>query len=98
LDQSGIGNPSALDASLQLDAIFRAFPDLLFFIGADGEILDYRNGNTCSIPLPPEKILGHSMRDILPPEAGPIFNHSLRETLKTGKGVSMEYKLQTPEG
>jgi HD-GYP domain-containing protein (c-di-GMP phosphodiesterase class II) len=97
LDQSGVGNPSALDASLQLDAIFRAFPDLLFFMDANGQILDYRNGNPFNIPLPPDKILGHSMRDILPPEAVAIFNHSLRETLKTGKVVSMEYRLQTPE-
>jgi PAS domain-containing protein len=87
-----------LDASLQLDAIFRAFPDLLFFMDADGQILDYRNGNTSILQLPPEKILGHSMRDILPPEIGSKFNHALREAMKTGKVVSIEYRLQVPEG
>jgi PAS domain S-box-containing protein len=98
LDQSGMGNQAAVNASLQLDAIFRAFPDLLFFMDADGQILDFRNGNTSFFQLPPEKILGHSMRDILPPEIGSRFNHTLRDTLKTGKIISIEYKLQFPEG
>ena len=98
MDQSGVANPSALDASLQLDAIFRAFPDLLFFMDADGQIMDYRNGSPFNLPYPPDKLLGHSMRDILPPESSSTFNHSLRETLKTGQVVSMEYRLQTPDG
>jgi PAS domain S-box-containing protein len=87
-----------LDASLQLDAIFRAFPGLLFFMDADGQILDYRDGNISNLQLPPEKILGHSMRDILPPEVGLKFNLTLRETLKTGEVVSIEYRLPVPEG
>ena len=98
MDQPGNENRAALDASLQLDAIFRAFPDLLFFMDADGQILDYRNGNTSTFQMPPEKILGHSMQDILPSEIGSKFNHALRETIKTGKVVSIEYRLQVPEG
>lgn len=98
MDHIGIEKRVPLDASLQLDAIFRAFPDLLFFMDADGQILDYRNGNTSKIILLPEKILGHSMRDILPPEAGFKFSLTLRETLKTGKVVSFEYQLKIPEG
>jgi PAS domain S-box-containing protein len=91
LENIGIGNRSIADASLQLDAIFRAFPDLLFFMDADGLILDYRNGNTSILQIPPEEVLGHFMRDMLPPEVGTKFNHALRETLKTGKVVSIEY-------
>jgi PAS domain S-box-containing protein len=98
LDSIGIGNRDTLDASLQLDAIFRAFPDLLFFMDSDSQILDYRNGNTSILQLPAEKILGHSIRDILPPEISSKFNHALRESIKTGKVVSIEYKLQDPAG
>lgn len=98
LDQPDNGNRSTpADASLQLDAIFRAFPDLLFFMEADGQILDYRNGNTSVLQIPPEKILGHSMRDILPPEVGPKFNLALRETLKTGRVGLVEYGLKINE-
>jgi len=98
LDPSGNGERVPLDASLQLDAIFRAFPDHLFFMDVDGRILDYRNGNTFVLQLPPEKILGHSMRDFLPPEIGSKFDHSLREAIRTGKVVSIEYSLQVPHG
>ena len=97
MDSIVIGNRDTLDASLQLDAIFRAFPDLLFFMDADGLILDYRNGNTSILQLPAEKILGHSIQDILPPEISSKFNHTLRESLKTGKVLSIEYRLQGPE-
>jgi PAS domain S-box-containing protein len=98
LDHTGIGNSSKLNASLQLDAIFRAFPDLLFFMDADGQVLDFRDGNTPKLQLSPEKIMGHSMRDILPPEVGPKFDHSLQEAIKTGKVVTIEYRLPLPEG
>jgi PAS domain S-box-containing protein len=98
LDPNNTGNRVVLNASLQLDAIFRAFPDLLFLMDADGQVLDFRSGNTSYLQLPPEKILGHSMRDILPPEAVSKFNLSLRETIKTGKVVSIEYRLQPSEG
>ena len=67
-------------------------------MNADGRILDYRDGNTSILQLSPEKILGHTMRDILPQEVGPKFDLSLRETIKTGKVVSIEYMLRTPEG
>jgi len=98
LENIGIGNRAPLDASLQLEAIFRAFPDLLFFMDAEGQILDYRNGNTSYFQLASEEILGHSMRDILPPEVGSKFNLALREAIKTGKVVSIEYRLQDAKG
>ena len=98
MDHSNIGDQGTSDASLQLDAIFRAFPDLLFSMNADGRILDYRAGKMSALYLPPEQFLGHPMRDVLPAEIGSKFDHALQETIKTGKVVSMEYRLQVPEG
>jgi PAS domain S-box-containing protein len=98
LNQPIIGNQGALDASIQLDAIFRAFPDLLFCLNTDGQILDYRAGKTSILYLPPEKVLGHPIRDALPPDVGPKFEHAFQETIKTGKVVSIEYRLKVPEG
>ena len=98
LDHNGSENRGTLEASLQLEAIFRAFPDLLFLMDTDGLILDYRNGNTSILQLPPEKIRGYLMRDILPPEVGAKFDHARLESMKTGKVVSIEYRLQVPKG
>jgi PAS domain S-box-containing protein len=98
LEPVSVGDRALLDASLQLDAIFRAYPDLLFFMDADGQVLDFRNGNNPVLPLTPDKVLGHSMRDFLPPEIGQKFNNILREALKTGMVLAMEYRLATTEG
>ena len=81
------------DASTQLDAIFRAFPDLLFCLDAEGQIFDYKVGETSTFFLAPDQCLGHSMRDILPAEAGSKFDRAIEETLKTGKINSIEFRL-----
>ncbi len=87
----------ASDASTQLDAIFRAFPDLLFSLDAEGQIFDYKAGKTSTFFLPPEQCLGRSMRDILPAEVGSKFDRAVQETLKTGKIDSIEYRLMLEE-
>jgi hypothetical protein len=80
---SDAGKQSKSDATLQLDAIFRAFPDLLFSINADGLILDYRAGKKSALYLPPEKFIGQRIQDVLPPEIGQKFSRALQDTLKT---------------
>jgi HD-GYP domain-containing protein (c-di-GMP phosphodiesterase class II) len=92
------GKRKKSEASLQLDAIFRAFPGLLFSLDVEGRILDYRGGKISALYLPPEQFLGHPMREVLPAEIGSKFDHAIRETFKTGKAVSIEYRLQVPEG
>jgi PAS domain S-box-containing protein len=98
LDRIGIENRGTMNASLQLEAIFRAFPDLLFFMDVDGQILDYRNGNNSILQLLPKDILGHLIQDILPQEIGSNFIQTVHEAIKTGKVGSLEYKIQTAEG
>jgi len=92
------GKKKKLEASLQLDAIFHAFPDLLFSLDADGRVLDCRIGKTFALGLSPEKVSGHLIREVLPAEAGTKFDRALQETFKTGKTVSIEYRMRVPEG
>jgi PAS domain-containing protein len=98
VSHTDIGNQNDSDASLQLDAIFRAFPDLLFSMNTDGRILDYKAGKISALYLPPEQFLGHKVQDVLPTEIGLKFDQALRETFKTGRVVSIEYLLQVPQG
>ncbi len=95
---SDAGKQSKSDATLQLDAIFRAFPDLLFSINSDGLILDYRAGKKSALYLPPERFIGQRIQDVLPAEIGLKFSRAIQDTLKTGKVVSIEYKLDVPAG
>ena len=85
------------DATLQLDAIFRAFPDLLFSMDAEGTILEYRAGKASALHMPQDKLLGRKMQDILPLEIGVKFTRALRESLRTGKVVSIEYDLSVSD-
>jgi PAS domain S-box-containing protein len=96
--QQNNGRQEKPEAALQLDAIFRAFPDLLFSMDTDGRILDYRAEKTSSLYLPPEQFLGHRMRDVLPAEVGQKFDQTLRETIDTNKVVSIEYCLPVSAG
>jgi PAS domain S-box-containing protein len=86
------------NASLQLDAIFRAFPDLLFCMDEGGRILDYRSGRPSALFMPPAQFLGQSIWDVLPPHIGSQISRAFQETLKTGRVASIEYQLNVPDG
>ena len=98
LDHTNIGVNGNVDAAIQLEAIFRAFPDLLFCMDADGQIIDYRVGRTSALIKTPEEYLGHRIQDILPEEVGSKFDRALQEAKKTGKVVSIEYHQKVPAG
>jgi HD-GYP domain-containing protein (c-di-GMP phosphodiesterase class II) len=98
VDELAQDSRKSVDASMQLDAIFRAFPDLLFTMDEWGTIIDYRAGKPSSLYMPPEKFLGRSMRDVLPKEVGARFEQALHEIFKSDKVVTLEYQLQVPEG
>ena len=96
MNQKPVVDRSGLDASIQLDAIVRAFSDLLFLMDQDGRILDYRAAKTSTLYSSPDQFLGHPMSAILPANAIPKFTLALQETIKTGKVVSMEYQMPLP--
>ncbi len=83
-------NPSS-----QLDAIFRAFPDLLFTVDEQGTILDYRAGEAVStLFVPPEAFLGQRAEDVLPREFADSLAVGLKE-LKAGRGpIAFEYSVR----
>jgi HD-GYP domain-containing protein (c-di-GMP phosphodiesterase class II) len=85
------------DASL-LDAIFRAYPDLLFILDANGTILEYKAGKTSFLYLAPEDFIGKRMQDILPDEIGIKFSRAIEQVNRTWGIVSLEYQLNVPAG
>ncbi len=86
------------DALIKLDAIFRAFPDMLFFMDADGRILSYEAGKTSSLYRLPEQFLGQPMQALFPPDVAEKLSRAFQDALQTGKVVPVEYRLQVPEG
>jgi PAS domain S-box-containing protein len=74
-------------------AILRAAPDLMFLQDREGTYLDYHAPSHDCLFVPPERFIGHKMRDILPPHVlahvGPLFERALN----TSETVIGEYDL-----
>jgi HD-GYP domain-containing protein (c-di-GMP phosphodiesterase class II) len=91
-------NESHDDAAIELEAIFRALPDLLFNMDFSGRILSYKAGKPSSLFLLPEQFLGQQIQTILPPEVGKKIYQALQEALQTGNVVLVNYQLQVKNG
>lgn len=84
-----------LNASAQLNAIFQAFPDLLFTLDEAGTILDYKAGAAIStLFAPPEAFIGQRVGDVLPREFAETLLNALEEFKKSHQTVSFEYTLR----
>ncbi len=85
-------NRSLLSASSQLDAIFQAFPDLLFTLDEEGAILDYKAGAAIStLFAPPDAFIGRHVGDVMPHEFAETLQNALVEFRKTRETVAFEY-------
>jgi HD-GYP domain-containing protein (c-di-GMP phosphodiesterase class II) len=100
IDSNNLSNNNETqgDAVNKLDAIFRAFPDLLFCMDSSGRILSYKAGKSSSLYLLPEQFLGQQIQAILPLDIGKKIFQAIQEALQTGKVVSVDYQLQVPDG
>lgn len=82
----------------QLQAVFRAFPDLLFVLGSDGTILDYKAGDPSLLYLTPEEFLNRKMAESLPHEIGVRITDAIEATHRAEKNVSVDYSLPLKDG
>jgi PAS domain S-box-containing protein/putative nucleotidyltransferase with HDIG domain len=82
----------------ELQALFRAMPDLYFRLSLDGIILDCLAGRSDDLHLPPEAFLGKRMQEVLPPAVGARFAEALEAMNASREMVTIEYALPFPEG
>jgi PAS domain S-box-containing protein len=82
----------------ELEAVFRALPDLYFRLDARGVILDYLSGTSSDICLPSEHFMGKRMTEILPLIAASKFELAIFEVLEKRASINIEYSLSKPEG
>ena len=88
---------SLMQKASELEAVFRAFPDLYFRLSRDGRILGYYAGRAYDLYAPPEAFLGKRLSEVLPAEASRQFETALRELAETESLVSIEYALPKAE-
>ena len=80
-----------LEAELQ--AIVHAFPDLYFWLDAEGMFLAHEGGRGSEFHVPPDQVLGRRIADAFPPDVGPMLEKAARESGGSATVVSVEFTL-----
>lgn len=82
----------------EIQAIFKALPDLYFRLDSGGQILDWRSGSEEDLFLRPEQITGKRVQEVLPPNAAAVIVRALREVQRGARSAVAEYSLPFPKG
>ena len=89
----GVSTP--LDARHR--ALIDALPDLLLRLRADGTYLEI-GGDVSKLANPPDRVVGSTVRELLPPEIGDQLMRCVQASLEQGKLATVEYRLRTHLG
>jgi PAS domain S-box-containing protein len=82
----------------EMETVLHAFPDVYFWLDADGTILDYHAADPSELYLPPEQFLGKKMAEVLPGDVGTLFAEAAAKVVRTGSMVCLEYPLEVAHG
>src|SRR5213079_794842 len=77
----------------ELEAIFRAFPDLYFWLDADGTFLAWQGGRGSELHVAPDLMLGKKIADTFPPETALSLERGARTAAASGGVASVEFQL-----
>src|SRR5439155_948198 len=85
--------PKLVRLETELETIFRASPDLYFWLDTEGTVLAYEGSRGPDFDVPPELALGKKIVDVFPPEPGLRLETALRQSLDAPSPVSAEFTL-----
>lgn len=83
-----------LQTTLELNALFQAFPDLSLKLTAEGVIIDYNAGPSADLFALPLDFLGKSVRDVFPPTVAQVVEKAIAEVKRKKAVLSVEYSLK----
>jgi PAS domain S-box-containing protein len=76
----------------QLEAMLKAFPDLLFTLDQDGVLLDYKgNEHVSTLFASADALIGQRLADVLPHDFGENLRRALADLTRGQGPVSFEY-------
>lgn len=81
-------------ATLELKAIFEAFPDLCFVVNEKLNIMDCKGGKARDVILNQGDLLGQSMMDIYPPDVAVLYHDAIHKVFDSGSKEAFEYNLK----
>jgi PAS domain S-box-containing protein len=75
-------------------ALLDAIPDLMFRISRDGTYLDFKANRDSDFAIPPAKMLGHKVHDVLPKNIADRRMEQIEHAFQTGETQIFEYQLE----
>lgn len=82
----------------ELAATWRAIPDLLFEVGADGQYLRVLSSRPELLVSDPETLIGQRVRDVMPAQAAEVVHQALADASAGGAVWGRELMLDVPAG
>jgi PAS domain S-box-containing protein len=82
----------------EMEAIWRALPDIYFRLDVDGRILEYRANENTGLYIHPEHFLGKTPHEVMPPNVAVLLEQAITEALTTGNVSTTEYSLPGENG
>jgi len=82
------------DEEKRSKAILEAIPDLLFQIDRSGRFVSYKADRREDLYVPPERFLGKTADEVLPPSLAKLTKSSIEKVLASGGSESYEYVLE----
>jgi PAS domain S-box-containing protein len=87
-----LSSQELLQTNSEMRAVIQAFPDLLFRIGSDGKIIDYKVGVGGEADLLTSlNLIGKRIQDVPAKDISRKFQEAIDRVLLTGNLVSIEY-------
>jgi PAS domain S-box-containing protein len=74
-------------------AIVKAVPDLLFRVRKDGSIADFQKPEDIELYIPPDRFLGKTVNDVLPPDVSESARAAIERALNKKEVATFEYDL-----
>lgn len=78
--------------------IVEAIPDTIIRFDKEGRYLDVLSGDDAMLYLPRKKILGKTIKEILPEKLAILLNKAINEAIVTGELQTLEYLLEKSNG
>ncbi len=76
--------------SKEMAALIDALPDSYFRLDRDGQIMECRRSHLTDRFIRPQRLIGHKMADMLPAEAGKLFEEKIKQHLETREMITWE--------
>lgn len=86
-----LSETEALELTFQFEAIFEAFPDILFRLTREGEIVYCKAGKTMKTRIVADEFSGKNIKELLNDSADKKFKSAIKKLRKAGDVTSLDF-------